>query len=251
MEAIFAEVVKADAPITTAALGKILRATPQEMGDAIERLKNSGKLIGYAGTWMTAEVDSRVKKLFVETLNQAHAERADRRTVAAHLVARAAGIALSGKPLDRFLASLEEAGAIRMEGEFIRSTKFKVEPKPKAQAFLERIKVALEASAVEPPSVYELTATLRVPREAVIGALELGKASGDFVELEGGVWYSMRQLETIRDRLKETFGGRWFTANEVRDQLGTTRKYVRPLLDHLDELGWTERKDNNRRVIHR
>lgn len=251
MEAIFAEVAKADAPVTTASLCKTLRTTPQDMGDAIERLRNSGKLIGYAGTWLTAEVDTRLKKRFIETLNQAHAERTDRRMLPGNLVARAAGLTLGGKPLDRFLSSLEDAGSIRIEGELIRSTKFKVEPKPKAQAFLERIKVAMEASTIEPPSVYELSATLRVPREAVIGALELGKASGDFVELEGGVWYSMRQLESIREKLKATFGARWFTANEVRDRLGTTRKYVRPLLDYLDELEWTERKDNNRRLVDR
>ena len=40
-----------------------------------------------------------------------------------------------------------------------------------------------------------------------------------------------------------------FTASDARQALGTTRRVAIPLLEHLDDRGWTRRIDSGRRVV--
>ena len=40
-----------------------------------------------------------------------------------------------------------------------------------------------------------------------------------------------------------------FTASQARGRLGTTRRVVLPLLDHLDRSGLTRRLPDDRRVV--
>jgi len=59
-------------------------------------------------------------------------------------------------------------------------------------------------------------------------------------------------LEDVRERLRESYPyPREFAVSEVRDLLGATRKYVVPLMEHLDATGVTIRTGNVRRLRQR
>ena len=59
-------------------------------------------------------------------------------------------------------------------------------------------------------------------------------------------------LRDIRQRLRDRFPyPAEFTVADVRDLLGTTRKYVVPLMEHLDASGVTIRTGNIRRLRER
>ncbi|MFN3430767.1 MAG: SelB C-terminal domain-containing protein [Candidatus Sericytochromatia bacterium] len=54
------------------------------------------------------------------------------------------------------------------------------------------------------------------------------------------------------DRLGDHFGAnRPFTTSEARELLGTSRKYVIPLLEYLDSQGVTRRVGDTRVVVER
>ena len=42
-----------------------------------------------------------------------------------------------------------------------------------------------------------------------------------------------------------------FTTSDARQALGTTRRVVIPLLEHLDDRGWTRRTDGSHREVRR
>ena len=63
-----------------------------------------------------------------------------------------------------------------------------------------------------------------------------------------GVWFSPRAIEEaagiVARLLADSPGG--VTVAQVRDALGTTRKYILPLLAHLDATGVTRRRGDLR-----
>ena len=82
-----------------------------------------------------------------------------------------------------------------------------------------------------------------------LGDRELAAASrsGRLLRLAGGVVLlpqapamAMRALA----RLPQPF-----TTSEARQSLDTTRRVAVPLLEHLDELGWTRRLDSGHRTL--
>ena len=70
---------------------------------------------------------------------------------------------------------------------------------------------------------------------------------GAIVEVDG-VAFAASAVERAADTLRERFAGQpdGLTVAEIRDALGTTRKYVLPLLSHLDATGRTRRRGDLR-----
>ncbi len=67
--------------------------------------------------------------------------------------------------------------------------------------------------------------------------------------LKRSIVFHADAIEAARARLAEKFPqGHCFTTGEAREALSTTRKYIVPLLEHLDTLGHTVREGDARRL---
>nr|WP_283251214.1 SelB C-terminal domain-containing protein [Rhabdothermincola salaria] len=64
----------------------------------------------------------------------------------------------------------------------------------------------------------------------------------------GSVWFAASAIETAAARVADLLATRpeGVTVAEVREALGTSRKYVIPLLTHFDETGRTRRRGDHR-----
>jgi len=94
-----------------------------------------------------------------------------------------------------------------------------------------------------PPAVKECQAEVG---EAVFAALaELG----ELVVISPEVVFRPAELELMKTQVRQLIAGRGqATVAEVRDQLGTSRKFALALLEHLDAIGITIRDGDNRRL---
>ncbi len=92
------------------------------------------------------------------------------------------------------------------------------------------------------PERDELTRLGLGPRELAAAAVlgRLYRVSGDIVLLPGAITLAVERLR----RLPQPF-----TTSAARQTLGSTRRVVVPLLEHLDDLGRTERVDSGLRRI--
>jgi selenocysteine-specific elongation factor len=96
----------------------------------------------------------------------------------------------------------------------------------------------------EPPSVAEL-ATRFGPR--VGDVLRFLERRGDVVQIADGRYYlsdALRELvDTLRGRME---AGRAYGPAEIRDMLGSSRKYLIPFLEYCDRIGVTRREAQGR-----
>lgn len=114
---------------------------------------------------------------------------------------------------------------------------------PQQQAAVESLMAKFAAAPVTPPSVKECQA--EIGEEVFAALLDLG----DLVQVSAEVVFRRGDYEAMLEKVQETIRQKGqVTLAEVRDLLGTSRKYVQALLEHLDAIGVTVRVGEARKL---
>jgi selenocysteine-specific elongation factor len=223
-----------------------LGRSPQELGDAFERLSQSGRVRGLGGLWLGEDSFQDAQSRFGEALKALHEHQPTKLWQPREPALKRAAIPWQGKPLSRFLSSLESSGLIRVEGTLVKLAEFRVQLTEKQRQFLDRVIAELDKGGINSPSPRTITAAIGAPHQAIDQILILGIEAGEIVQLPEEVFYSLGQIDKLKALTRETFGTKPFTAAEFRDRLGSSRKYAIPLLEYLDSVGFTLRTGDAR-----
>jgi selenocysteine-specific elongation factor len=142
---------------------------------------------------------------------------------------------LDAGTFDAFIAQLDDVSS---EGAVVRSTDHSVRLAPTQQRERDRLIDLLESSRFTPPATSDLGADA-----ALLQALV---DSGELVRIED--FYLTRRLAAeARATVRAAIGERGpLTVAQIRDLLGTTRKYAVPLCEWLDATGATRRRGDER-----
>jgi selenocysteine-specific elongation factor len=108
---------------------------------------------------------------------------------------------------------------------------------------------AIRSGGISPPDLPELVATAG-PRGSIVGELlHLLRDEERIVEISSNLFVDVEiergLLRRVRERLAD---GSAITMSELRDLLGTTRKYAVPIGEYLDRIGLTKREGDLRRI---
>jgi len=108
----------------------------------------------------------------------------------------------------------------------------------------------LRQAGLQPPTVEACQAESPRQRDLIPQLLALAAADGDLVEFAEGLYLHVDVLDDARQRLTaELAGGRGLTISQIREMLGTTRKYAVPLCEYFDRMGVTRRDGDLRRLV--
>lgn len=131
---------------------------------------------------------------------------------------------------------LDERGAVANPGHEIR---FNGQDQVKVQGLMRKF----EANPFATPSVKECQ--MEAGEEVINALLE----QGQLVAVSSDVIFRRSDYEVMVERIKTALRQHGqITLAEVRDMLGTTRKYVQALLEHLDATGVTMRDGDARKL---
>jgi selenocysteine-specific elongation factor len=114
----------------------------------------------------------------------------------------------------------------------------------RAEAGLRAIEARLAADPFAAPEARDLEIAGLGPREVAVAA-RLGRIlrlQADVLLLPKAPALAMRSLAALPQP---------FTTSDARQALGSTRRVVIPLLEHLDARGWTRRLDGSHREVRR
>ena len=135
------------------------------------------------------------------------------------------------------LPRLVENGRLADAGELVSLAGWQPTPTPQQQATAERYLADIATSPFSPP-------TDQRPDEEVVAYLE---DAGLVVDCGAGVVFTRQAFEEMTRRVVALAeGGKPITLAEVRDALGTSRRYVQPLLEELDRRRITLRRGDER-----
>ena len=148
---------------------------------------------------------------------------------------------LLGLPSDALVDALVRDGGLEQEGGHVRLPG-RADGLGAASASVAELEARLREAPFAAPEADDLTAL-------GLGARELAAAErlGRLLRLDGGVVL----LPTAPALAMRTLAGlpQPFTTSGARQALGTTRRVVIPLLEHLDARGWTRRIDAGHREV--
>jgi selenocysteine-specific elongation factor len=137
-----------------------------------------------------------------------------------------------------FDALVDRLGEVVSEEATVRLASHDVSLSPEQERTRETLLGTIESAGFTPP----LTKELHVDPDL----LQSLARSGQLVRI-GDFHLTRRQAEELRTRVREAIGARGpLTVSEIRDLLGTSRKYAVPLCEWLDQTGATIRKGDTR-----
>jgi selenocysteine-specific elongation factor len=108
---------------------------------------------------------------------------------------------------------------------------------------------AIRSGGMSPPDAADLAASAG-PRGGVVpDLLALLRDEERLVEINPQLFFDAEVESELRRRVRERLaGGSAITMSELRDLLGTTRKYAVPIGEYLDRIGLTKREGDVRRL---
>lgn len=149
---------------------------------------------------------------------------------------------------ERALKALVERGTLAQEGDRVRRATFKVKLSRDDAECAAEIEKAVRDTRFNTPRIDELYAKMpRYTKDRVNRVLGMLVDGGTIARLKDDVLLhrdSVREAAEIITRAIQEKGP--IDAASFRDLVGTSRKYVIPLLEHLDDLGVTQRIENKR-----
>ncbi len=238
---------------TTADLVRGAGAGPEEAADLIAQLKEKGDLVevatgGARRVLLHKDILTELEERVLGALAGLHAQFPlltlhDRRKVESQLD-YVGDEALVHAAVDRLLASKQLVGDLRR----IARADFK----PKLSAGLRKLKdklvAAYQEARFQPPEPSSFAGAAGGNAANLKDLFEVCVAEGFLVHVAGDLYLhaeadtDMRRL--VKERLSQQGGG--LTVAEIRDLLGTTRKYAVPLCEYLDRVGVTRREGDLR-----
>lgn len=247
-EAILTVLGQLESGVPTEEVCRQLGKSPQALGGEFERLLAESKVQGFAGRWFSPEGFASGWTKFIAALRDLHEKNPTLASIPRDRVVQGARLDWAGKPLDRILAAMAHRGEVLVSGANVRAPEFQVQLSPRQREFLDRCVAELERDLVNTLNLHALTQAVHAPIQAVEEILKLGVQAGEIVALPDGVYYTTRQIALLKTKTAELMGEHPFPAAKLRDALGTTRKYVIPLLEYFDSIRFTTRVGDNRMV---
>jgi selenocysteine-specific elongation factor len=206
---------------------------------------SDGRLTRLGSTLIDTENARHWRAVAMDAVRRYHAdhpiERAAAKDIAVRAVIDADCPALVGT---RLVADTVGRGELAAEGAGLRLPAHSVHLNERQSRAADRLLELLDNGGFGPPDFHQVLAETGAAE--VVGELE---AAGRMVRISPDLAMTARMLDRAHDLLREAFlRAGPLTASQARDALGTTRKYVLPLLAALDQRGCTRRQGDLRFV---
>ncbi len=217
----------------------------------ITQLVSAGRLVELAtGTrrsgLLHADWCAEIEVRLIEMLSRLHAENPIEPTVPRQRLAQ--GIRyLDGDLLAGLLTRLIRAGRIVSTEAGVSLRDHAGRLTAGQETARQRMVHRFEKAAFQPPDPSDLAGEFGLSGDQMRQLLALCAYRNQLVHLGGGLYLHQIWHEQLQQRIGEALSGSdGLTVAEIRDLLGTTRKFALPICEYLDRLGYTRRRGDLR-----
>jgi len=150
--------------------------------------------------------------------------------------------------MQALLKKMEKDGLIELKGKRVRKAGFRVKLNDDQNRVASRLMITLESAGLSPPTPEDLSKTFSEELGDTDTMLEFLIASGKVIII-GGFAFSTAYIEKLKDAVIQCCEKEGEVKIPlIKQTFSTTRKYMIPLMEYLDESGVT-RRDGERRFL--
>lgn len=237
---------ESESPATVASLQKKCWSRPEEIAEAIEKLRAENRVVSVpGGGWLHCAVLQKVAENIlaaVQTFHAANPQRAgiSREELQATLKSNPVSLAAAAE-------SLIHSKQFERNGALLARAGWNARIPDRDQRLCDQIAAKLQPAGWSPPGLEELAAAANEPLPRVTAMARLLAERGVVVRLDDQIWMHRDAVEAGQQTALKLFRrAPAFTTMEFRDALGVSRKFAVPLVDYLDRIRFTVRSGNNR-----
>ena len=231
-------------PITTKELIQLLNLKPEEADKAVETLLSEGLVVKAGQEIYTREKLEEIKKRVLELLDRTHSET----PIAEGLTLQEIKSKLkeSKELIEMAVRELLKESKIEENQGFLRIRGFEPREEGVYKELVPKVEALICKGKFTPPSVKEIGKLVGTGEEKVNTiASYLVRRKG--YHRIGELLISPESFNRIREILKGHFSKKeTLSVGEFKDYLGVSRKFAIPLLEYLDSLGLTQRRESER-----
>jgi selenocysteine-specific elongation factor len=243
------------AGFTAADLVRSADVDPDKTQSLIEQLKTQGSLVDISvgaarrqllHADMIRELDERI----LQALGRLHEQfplmsTHDRKKVQSQLD-YVGDDALVHAAVDRLIQQKRVVGDLRR----IARADFKPKLSGNQRKLKDKLVAAYREARFQPPDPSSFTGQAGGNAASLNDLFELCILEGELVQISDGIYLHADADSEMRRLIKEKLAaGSGLTVSEIRDLLGTTRKYAVPLCEYLDRIGLTRREGDLRLLV--
>lgn len=223
--------------------GELRRAVPHSLPDP---LPSEWPLQRIGERWFDPELVLALQARLEAWLVRAH--DTDRRARNQSLESLRAAVGGADPALvDTAIDGLETAGRIVVEGPRVRLASHDAALTEGEVRVQDALLEAVRAEGLMPPPPDELAAGLGADRSLINDLLVLLVDDGDLVQVNPELYVTPEAEAGLRAKALGVLADRDAARpTDFRDALGVTRRYLIPLLEYLDNIGWTRRTEEGR-----
>jgi selenocysteine-specific elongation factor len=242
------------AGFTLADLVRGANLLPARAGDLIGKLKSEGKLVSVSisparQVLLHADIVRELEERILRALGRLHEQNPlmtsqDRQKLQSQLD-YVGDDALVHAAVDRMIQRKQIVGDLRRVAQ--------ADFKPKLSANLRKLKDKVAAAYLEagfqPPDPAGFASQAGGNAASLQDLFEVCMAEGLLVQIASGIYLHGDLEARMRQRVTEKLAeGPGLTVAEIRDLLGTTRKFAVPICEYLDRVGVTRREGDLRLI---
>ncbi len=154
--------------------------------------------------------------------------------------------ALKNKVVDAIFAKLIEDGHINIEGSIVSMPTFKISISDMQQHRADEIGAYFLEVGAKPPALSDVEIDLQIVKEDKLIISYLFR-TGKLIQIDEKIWISGEVMNDIKRKLNSYFSqNNQISVAQFRDLVGTSRKNAIAILEYLDGIKFTYRKENVR-----
>ncbi|GAH81395.1 unnamed protein product, partial [marine sediment metagenome] len=212
-------------------LSKNARLHHREIAETATLLADDGKLVRLGDLYGDPAHIDEIERQTIDSLQKEHQERPHLPGIkVAEFVSR---YRLDASLAEKLLSHFESRGTISRQGAFLKLSEFAPQLTEEQKEIADRLLKSIASSPLANPTREELL-------KMYPGSFEVLKfliAHGEVVEFRGGILLTTKDFEEVKKTVLEHLREKGkATAGELRKLLNTSRKYMIPILEKLDEL---------------
>ncbi len=222
------------------------RVGEKDLREILISLKEVNRIIELLeGKYISFENYEKAKERVQDLVARFHSENPYKRGIRLPELKSRAEKEMAQGLLERVIGELVAEKRIIFEKEVFRRPEFKIPLTGEEMNLIEKILLVVKERAFTPPDLAELR-SLFSKEKALVRMVGVLKEKGDLIEIEGYLFHkeNVEKAREILVRLLKEKGE--VTVSEYRLKLGTTRKFIIPLLNYFDSQGVTKRQGDVR-----
>ena len=157
---------------------------------------------------------------------------------------------LDQRTFQALLTPWQQTGFLASEAGSVRLTKFRVELNDRQSSLLERIAAVYRDYGIAIPTITDVSRIVKAPPDALMALLRIGTDRGLFSRVADGEFYQHDTLEALKRTVRDHIDKHGtISVGELRDLMGSNRKFALQALEYLDIIHFTRRQGDERVLV--